>query len=604
MNNRKDSIYDSITKEQLWLIFGISGFIGLLIYMVCYGPSLLDVTNDGWLLSGGDLMQHYVGWKAFRSSPWHFPIGMTDGLLYPDQTCVVFTDSIPLFAIFFKLLSPLLPETFQYFGIWGALTFILMGGVSGVILRKFTKNPALCVIGSVFFSFSPYVIQRMYSHTALAANWIILLAIAIWVYKPWFNTFKRKTIAWTLLLVCGSLIHIYYIPMIMIFMIFSCVQDFLDEPVPRRLRSGKQGWLWDIPMGVIAVAVDLVILYSVGAFSATASMEDGGLGAYSSNLNVFINPLGKGIFLPSLPHNPGQDEGYGYLGLGILILLGLSAILWAGTFILFVLRSIKSRNDLGQKDSRSNGGHLAGNPSAGNAFAVKRLLSALGGLIREHSFVIAMFLAWLAAFILALSPVITYGKETLRIIDYPDIILKVLNIFRSTGRFVWCCCYIFMFFAVVTLVNRIRWFLIAAPILLVTSIIQVADLGTYALARGDMASSAYREPIIESERWEELAQGKEHLTYVPFSIIKTTYDDDALYEFANFAVDHNMTVNFYMAARVYIPDRNERDGEVRQALAAGEGDTATLYILDSRETGESYGMTTEVVDGIVVGYYE
>ena len=75
------------------------------------------------------------------------------------------------------------------------------------------------------------------------------------------------------------------------------------------------------PMGVIAVAVDLVILYSVGAFSATASMEDGGLGAYSSNLNVFINPLGKGIFLPSLPHNPGQDEGYGYLGLGILILL-------------------------------------------------------------------------------------------------------------------------------------------------------------------------------------------------------------------------------------------------------------------------------------------
>ena len=204
----------------------------------------------------------------------------------------------------------------------------------------------------------------MYSHTALAANWIILLAIAIWVYKPWFNTFKRKTIAWTLLLVCGSLIHIYYIPMIMIFMIFSCVQDFLDEPVPRRLRSGKQGWLWDIPMGVIAVAVDLVILYSVGAFSATASMEDGGLGAYSSNLNVFINPLGKGIFLPSLPHNPGQDEGYGYLGLGILILLGLSAILWAGTFILFIIRCIKSRNDLGQKDSRSNGGHLAGNPSA------------------------------------------------------------------------------------------------------------------------------------------------------------------------------------------------------------------------------------------------
>ncbi len=66
-----------------------------------------------------------------------------------------------------------------------------------------------------------------------------------------------------------------------------------------------------------------------------------------------------------------------------------------------------------------------------------------------------------------------------------------------------------------------------------TSRIQVADLGTYALARAIMAHS-YREPIIQSERWEELAEGKEHLIYVPFSIIKSTYGDDALYEFANF----------------------------------------------------------------------
>ena len=74
------------------------------------------------------------------------------------------------------------------------------------------------------------------------------MAIAIWVYKPYFNSFKRKTIAWTRLLVAGSLVHIYYIPMIMIFMIFSCFQDLLENKVEK-----------DILMGGIAVLADLAV---------------------------------------------------------------------------------------------------------------------------------------------------------------------------------------------------------------------------------------------------------------------------------------------------------------------------------------------------------
>ncbi len=145
MNNRRDEIYDSITKKQIGILLAAGGLIGAVIFIICYGFAVLDVTNDGWLLKGGDLMQHYVGWKAYRQSPWQFPIGMTEGLIYPDETCVIYTDSIPLFAIFFKLLSPLLPETFQYFGLWGIMSFILMGGISAVILRKGTDKLYLCV---------------------------------------------------------------------------------------------------------------------------------------------------------------------------------------------------------------------------------------------------------------------------------------------------------------------------------------------------------------------------------------------------------------------------------------------------------------------------
>ena len=91
MNNRRDEIYDSITKKQIGILLAAGGLIGAVIFIICYGFAVLDVTNDGWLLKGGDLIQHYVGWKAYRQSPWQFPIGMTEGLIYPDETCVIYT---------------------------------------------------------------------------------------------------------------------------------------------------------------------------------------------------------------------------------------------------------------------------------------------------------------------------------------------------------------------------------------------------------------------------------------------------------------------------------------------------------------------------------
>lgn len=565
MNNKKDQIYDSITKKQILFLFCVSGAIGFIIYAVCFGISFLNVTNDGWLLQGGDLMQHYVGWKAYRAAEWHFPIGMTDGLLYPAQTCVIFTDSIPLFAIFFKFLSPILPETFQYFGIWGAMTFILMGGISAIIFRKFTENLWYCISGSLFFSFSPYVIQRMYAHTALAGNWIILLAIAIWIYKPFFHNFKRKTITWTCLLVMGSLVHIYYIPMIMVFMIFSCLQDLLEN----------NGWAMDLVMGGIAIVADLAVLYCVGAFSVTSSMEAGGLGEYSSNLNTFFNQLGRGRFLPRLPQNPGQDEGYGYLGLGILILLEIACIV---LIVDLIKKFIKKEINF----SRNQG---------------------ILFLIREHSFFISMVLAWIVILILALSPVITYNNKTVLEISYPNKIIELLSIFRASGRFIWCDCYILMFLAISICIKKIPWTHVALGTVLIAACIQIADLKDFALAKGASLLANSRQNIIVSERWEALAEEKKHLTYLPFSIIKTSYDDDTVYEFANFAIDHGMTVNYYTAARVDIPALEAQDLQVRQSLSAGEKNTDTLYILDVPETGEAYGMTVENVDGIYVGYF-
>lgn len=565
MNNRRDEIYESITKKQLGILFAAGGFIGAVIFIICYGIDAVNVTNDGWLLKGGDLMQHYIGWKAYRNSEWHFPIGMTDGLIYPDQTCVIFTDSIPLLAIFFKILSPILPETFQYFGLWGIMTFILMGGIAAVIIRKGTENLPLCVIGSVFFSFSPYVIQRMYNHTALAGQWIILFAIAIWIYKPYFCNFKRKTIAWGTLLVVASLVHIYYIPMVMIFMIFSCFQDLLEN----------KGWKLDLLMGVIVIALDLAVLWCVGAFSSTTSMQDEGLGIYSSNLNTFWNPLGKGRLLPRKPIvGIGQDEGYGYLGCGILLLI-------LCVLCVVIVKKVYKCTKL-HKIERCKIKEAA----------------------KKYSFSISMTVAFAMVIILAVSPTITYNDKVLNIINYPNWIIKLLSIFRASGRFIWCACYIVMFVAVIGTVRYIRQEKVCIVILLSALLIQGLDLEAYALERRESTKSDMELEDLASEQWETVSADKNHIICMPYDIIKNGYGENVVYEMANFAIDHHMTINYYVAARVDKEKIAANEQKVRGMLSKKEDFKDTLFILDSEETGISYGMKTEIISGITVGYFE
>ena len=68
----------------------IISFLSAIVFCLIYGIKVINPTYTDWLLSGGDLSQHYLGWKAYRSSSWHFPIGMSDTLAYPNQTSIIY----------------------------------------------------------------------------------------------------------------------------------------------------------------------------------------------------------------------------------------------------------------------------------------------------------------------------------------------------------------------------------------------------------------------------------------------------------------------------------------------------------------------------------
>ena len=558
MNNRADSIYQNITKKEIIKIFCVGSLIGIIVFLACYGWKILDVTNDSWLFTGQDISQHYIGWKFYRASAWHFPIGQIDGIIYTDTSCIVFTDSIPLFAIFFKILSPILPETFQYFGIWGIVTYLLVGGISAVIVRKSTESCWLCWIGSGFFCLSPYVFQRMYGHTALAGHWIILLAIGIWIYKPFFSTFRRKLGAWTGLLIIGSLVHIYFIPMIMVFMFGFCLQDLFEN----------SGWKEDLVFAPMTVVADLIVLYAVGAFSKSGDYNDSGLGVYSANLNSLFNPNNYARYLKTLPIRPGQDEGFGYLGLGILFLLGCAL----GIYIVYKIRCRKGIEQNFEKE-------------------IRRTQMAFG-----CSMVVVLFIF----LILAWSPEIAFGTKTIMRIHYPEVILRILSTFRASGRFIWCVGYIIMLYCVMTVcrysMKKVAYVCVAGALAL-----QLADMRWIIESKKVMLSTSSQINSMMSDQWEQLAEGKEHLIILPYSTVQGERGIEGSYEMGNFAVDHGMTINYFPVARLDFEKIALNDNQYIEDLINGNDGEKNMYILDTDNRAKELGLTLYIVDGYRVG---
>ena len=221
-------------SENRYIFYGISAILSVILFCMVYGVRILDPTYTDWLLRGGDLSQHYLGWRAYRNSKWMFPIGLLDTLAYPNVTSVIFTDSIPVFAVFFKLFSPFLSDDFQYFGLWGMVCFILQGYFSIRIMKHFTECKLYLLLSSILFTIAPVMVWRMYIHTALAGQWILLLAIEpLFAYRKYENGRKIYTV-FVLIGALASSIHLYFVPMCGMALVAFCMEDiFIRKQIGR-----------------------------------------------------------------------------------------------------------------------------------------------------------------------------------------------------------------------------------------------------------------------------------------------------------------------------------------------------------------------------------
>ena len=519
-----------------------AGLLGILIFVAIFGIEPLRYSGIGWTqlgYSGHDIEQHQIGWMFYRNSPWTFPLCKALFLGYPEGTSISYTDSIPLAALFFKLFSPLLPENFQYFGLYTCFCFMMQGIFSSALLYLFTKNKPYSIIGCTIFIAASSFIERCFRHTALSSHWLVLAALLLYLSRRKNNNKKHYFLITALF--CASLgIHPYLFAMVFAVLLLSEAEIFFSKPAERKKSL----------FFLLCTGVTVIFGYVLGIFGTKVAPANG-FGMYSLNLNAIFNPHSAyhsiwSAFIQPREIFPGQDDGMYYLGLPMLILTGIAL----AAQIIFRFRSFMR-------------------------------------MLRKNLWLILLLVSLT---IFAVSNVITFDDRILKIIPLSERILELLNIFRASARFFFLPYYCLMLFALTSLYHMLKSRRsIAVFCCLITAVLQIAEIrpGLRDIHRFFEIRYDY---IDLSEEWTGLTQ--QYNTARTFDCLT---NQSLAFWLAknNFRTDMMIGAPIHMDA--YWQQTEAERNRLREALAAGTEILApdTIYII-STETGTNRSFSTDV----------
>lgn len=384
----------------------------LIVFHICYGISIVVPSDINWLMAAyHDWGTHYLGWANYQHESWHFPIGHIENYNYPSGTNIGFTDSIPLFAIFFKLFSFLLPDTFQYFGIWLLSCHLLTGYFTYKILKRYTSNTIFLILSMLLVSYSPVLIYRM-MHPALCAHWLLIASIYYYTKKTTLKNVYSINNKQIIITVLSALINPYLFLMVIGFNIILPLKNYFFD----QLISLKRAIIYVIIPMVASLFLWLIIgMISFGSQDYTMEV-DNAYGLYGLNLNSFYNSSGFSSFFSQLPsYTVQQYEGYAYLGLGVFILIFISIV-----------------------------------------YLVSKLFSYKRIVLRNYLWLMPYFILVILLSLFAISNKVSLNDQLLFEFNLPSLILKVGNIFRASGRFIWVFYYSIYLLTLICLL-KFKW---------------------------------------------------------------------------------------------------------------------------------------------------
>jgi hypothetical protein len=171
--------------NQTDLISIVEGMLlSIILLFVTSGLKIINPKNVGWLSFGDGTSE--ISWEFFRKQPLiQFPIGLNPNYGLEVSSTLAFDGQLPLMSLFFHPLSSVLPERFQYLGIYLLMTFALNYYFAKKIFLELKLNHLNSTIASIALSTSPVILNRIVenTHYGLTSAFIIFIAFLLVIKK-------------------------------------------------------------------------------------------------------------------------------------------------------------------------------------------------------------------------------------------------------------------------------------------------------------------------------------------------------------------------------------------------------------------------------------
>lgn len=520
-----------MSKNNRSLSLVIPLAMGMMSYWLVIGPLPLNPSNLSWI-RGLDPPTHYLGWAFFRNSPFSLPWGLNPGYGLDLSSSIVFSDSIPLLALLLKPFTTLLPNPFQYFGIWTLVCFLLQALFGWMLVSLISDNTFIRIFGSGVILFSPILFYRIGVHAALEAHFLLLAAI----YLNLRPTNPHSFWNWLVLLFISLLTHFYIFIMVFGLWATKTVAFLLNANKHEKIQYIKKLWL--IP------AVLFLSAWMAGYFST----EGGSLislpyGTGSMNLLAPFNAAGWSYVLKPIPATLQTYEGFAYLGLGALLSMGMALYL-----------------------------------------TISRSLYRLR--IPRHLIPLLVFAA--LSLIFALSNHVQIGRWSFSY-DLPDFVLNIGATLRQSSRIFWPILYLIELLAIYCIVRYlpIKKSVFALGIFFV---IQVMDTSAgwwpkhQEIKKDSALLSIFSQQIqtLNDPFWENAAKKYTKLIVVPAQDPPGGIPHDWL-RFASFSEKFGLGTNSVYLARISSHKIENFEKTFDQQSLKGEYDPSALYILKANK---------------------
>lgn len=573
-----------LIQKSLLKNYSFPILVGLFFYWYFTRLNGLDPRDVNWLLpfwhTHIDSAANYLGWEYFRSAPiLQWPLGRTPNLGPGPGSSISMTDSIPLMAFLFKPFTHWYQGTFQYFGIWTLICFVLQSVASWKLIGIWVKDQLARGLACCFFVVTPAFLDRLTFHFGLSAHWVILFALYLFFKKD----FSLKL--WIILGVVSTLIQPYLAIMVSAVFLVSLLgaQHFF-----KRLM---------MYLGAIGFAAFQAGLFVFGVSNAGLD----GFGTFSSNAFSLVDPgfpdfdrLPWSTRVPNLWENVGQYEGFAFLGSGVLLVA-----------VLLVLRRLSAIRSFSQAWPI-----LILLPAIAN-FVVRQnansvllllasVLVSISVMQLAHYFktnrliAVKIFCITTAFSLFALSNIILVGDYKLLQFEVPKLVLDLLAIARTSGRFIWFPMYLVMTVVLVSALRQIPR-RIGLAILFAVLVFQVNDSSQATQFLSDTYTRQGPDNYLPSKTWDVLGSKYKSVKFVPAAHKPRLFDSNP--DFLNtsgwlwrdvgvLGQRYGWSLNSFYFGRVPESEFLIENVEIDQNLVSGDYDSSVLYVFIGSEQWE------------------